>query len=81
LKKKTTIREQLACNNNTKDTKIPVFFLAACDKVFETKIQQFNNFQGFFLPESLICIRAKPDKSSKAANDTFKSVFHEEISR
>lgn len=33
------------------------------------------------LPESFICILANPDKSSSAANETFKSVFHEEISR
>lgn len=33
------------------------------------------------LPESLICILANPDKSSSAANETFKSVFHEDINR
>lgn len=34
-----------------------------------------------YLPESLIFIRAKPESNSKAANETFKSVFHDEINR
>jgi hypothetical protein len=33
------------------------------------------------LPESLICILANPDKSSSAANETFKSVFQDDINR
>lgn len=33
------------------------------------------------LPESLIFILAKPVRSSRAAKDTFKSVFHDEIKR
>jgi hypothetical protein len=33
------------------------------------------------VPESLMCIRAKPDNNSSAASDTFKSVFHDEINR
>lgn len=33
------------------------------------------------LPDSLMFVLASPVKSSKAASDTFRSVFHDEIRR